>query len=165
MTIDASGTASRRKFILLSASLPIVSACQMKESTEPNSSLEELKKILDLPNWVAGAKWEIVTLPERNNDSVPGPTDYVSLVALLTPALAGKTNLGNIPTSAPPRSIPSEFIRSWLPPSSKSALTSFKGNDAGFHNVMPWVRQHAKGAWGKATEDGVLVYVDYVSPE
>lgn len=165
MTIDASETASRRRFLFFSMSLPIVGACQMKESTEPSSSLEELKKILNLPNWVAGAKWDILTLPERNNDDVPGPTDYVSLVALLTPSHAGRGDLGNIPTSAPPRSIPSQFIRSWLPPTSKSALTSLKEGGAGFHNVMPWVRQHAKGAWGKATDDGVLVYVDYVSPD
>lgn len=80
------------------------------------------------------------------------------------PSSADMVDLGDAPAGTRPASIPAQFIRPWLPANARKALATFGQEVTGLSNLSSWVIRHAKGAWGMATNDGVLVYVDYLSP-
>lgn len=156
----------RRRIVLAGTGVVALSACRARDADAkiPKTSLKELKALLLLPPWVVSTKWEWASLPEHQEDGVPGRTDYLALVALLTPSSADAIDLGDAPPGTRPAPIPALFIRPRLPANARKALATFGQEATRLSNLSPWVIQHAKGAWGMATNDGVLVYVDHLSP-
>lgn len=71
--------------IALTTLIVFVSGCSMNESkTKVSSSLAELQKIVDISLSPHSIRWEIFGTPEHRG-GVPGPTDFVTLVAEVAP--------------------------------------------------------------------------------
>ena len=82
-----------------------------EERPGPSSDLAALRQVVAIPEGVTSARWEIFGTPEYTG-GVPGPTDYMTLVAELD--LADDTAFeADAPSHWPPSVVP-EAPRPWL---------------------------------------------------
>lgn len=101
----------------------IFSACDGPKKSLASIDLDALQKVVLLDVQPISVEWEIFGTPEYTG-GVPGPTDYVTLVAQIKPvdALAfARRPLAQIIKLAP------EAQRAWLAPAFKSLLDTKRG--------------------------------------
>lgn len=128
-------------------------------------SEEALRKFLDIREPITRTAFELVTLPEPSR-GVPGPTDYLVLVASVDMAAEDRSLLlARLPRYAGSLNLQGVFARPWMAPSQKSVF----GPDAAksvqeAYDATPLLRREAKRALLVPTPAGMLVYVEYVSP-
>ena len=122
----------------------------MNSPSVPNNSLADLAKMIRIPTSVTKAQWELVTLPESKSSDLPGPSDYVCLVALLQLPQTDSLALSEIPAS---NSIQKQFARQWLPKSASAAITNL-GVGKKVFDVKSWVIRKNVRSYGIATPDG-----------
>lgn len=130
---------------------------------------ERLQSFLSLPGNSMDVSWEIATLPEKQDSGVPGPTDYVSLIAAirLYPVPAEKDEL--LSKTKPLSSFqgfPTQFVRSWLPEGPKKVLIQASRGESvnGLIDVGFYVKKDRpyKQAFGLLIGDILVIYVNYV---
>lgn len=139
-------------------------ACNEPPPTPAYGSAVELGRHLRIPKGVAQAKWEVVTLPEQGDASVPGPTDYVVLLAYLPlPRTEQKAITDKLPRVLETQNINRAFARSWMPRPAQDALLGRSGREE-VHDASSFVKRQAKKALAYALPDGILIYVEYISP-
>jgi hypothetical protein len=131
---------------------------------------EGLSNYITLPYSSKDVSWEIATLPDTHAGGLPGPTDYVSLVALihvdkqvqeelLKKAVALKTYGG----------FPDQLVRSWLPEPQRKILNRIANGESpqGIFDANFLVNKAnpAEEAVGFIEDDVLLIYVGYISPK
>lgn len=85
----------------------------------PSDDLAALRRVVAIPDAVISARWQIFGTPEYTR-GVPGPTDFMTLVAELELADDGAFE-ANDPERWPPYVVP-EAPRSWLLPAFRERL-------------------------------------------
>ena len=140
--------------------------CQMEEDNNVFDK-EELNKYIVVPSGTKSVAFELVTLPENNQEGVPGPTDYVSLVAVIN--FDKPTKLGDLNEIGPGYffGFPQIFIREWMSPSIKENFRSMstRSEKLKYLDVKKIVRGNVKKAVGLYPNDKtMLLYIEYVSP-
>ncbi|CAJ0731669.1 Uncharacterised protein [Ralstonia pickettii] len=113
----------------------------------------------------AAARFEIATLPERNDEGVPGPTDYVALIAAIRPQGPDNAIIANQPRIGEAAAVPEAFLRAWLSEGEKDALQRAAAPDGTAYNIRALTRQAAKRAIAVPLNAGEWVlYIEYVAP-
>ena len=140
--------------------------CQM-ENDRDKSDKEELNKYIVVPSGTKSVAFELVTLPENNQEGVPGPTDYVSLVAVIN--FDEPSKLGDLNKIEPGYffGFPEVFIREWMSHSIKENFRSMSTRSDKFKylDVKKIVRGNVKKAIAVYPNDKtLLLYIEYVSP-
>lgn len=129
---------------------------------------EGLQALINLPIGSKNVIWEIASLPDSKNDDIPGPTDYVSLIALIYLDENLKNELINKNPPTQFEGFPDQFIRSWLPKHQNITFKKISDGeivqgliDARFlvKNTRP-----AKEAVGFVSNDTLILFVNYLSP-
>lgn len=128
---------------------------------------EELNKYIVVPSSTKSVVFELVTLPENKRDDVPGPTDYVSLIAVIN--LAKPLESGKLNEMEPGyfSGFPETFIREWMSASVKESFRSVSSvsDNLRYLDAKKIVRGNVKRAVGVYPNDKtLLLYVEYVSP-
>ena len=103
-----------------------LTACSMDENNaKVSDDLNALRKIIKLPNDLTSGTWEIFGTPEYTG-GVPGPTDYMTLVAELKLPPGSKT----FPTNPDNGSvyIAPEAARPWISGEFRSILETHKNS-------------------------------------
>lgn len=144
----------------------IILGCQMENDTNI-SDKEELNKYIVVPSGTQSVAFELVTLPENNQEGVPGPTDYVSLVAVIN--FDEPSRLGDLKEIGPGYffGFPEVFIREWMSTSIKENFRSMsnRSDRLKYFDVKKIVRGNVKKAVGVYPNDKtMLLYIEYVSP-
>lgn len=97
----------------------VVSACSSNSAKPPQSEdAAALRAMINIEFPVKSARWDVFGTPEYSG-GVPGPTDYITLVAELEPADNWFASL-NEPTGTTP--VVPEAARPWLTGSFRSLL-------------------------------------------
>lgn len=102
--------------------LILLAGCDIRNYPKESRDVEAFKNLITLEFPVTNIQWEIIGTPE-NTIGVPGPTDYVSLVAEIEPVNEG------IFTSLSPNKkiwIASKAARPWMDENSRTFLTKNK---------------------------------------
>jgi hypothetical protein len=74
------------RFKTISIIVICLSGCSTDDNkTKVSDDVGALRKVVDIPGALTSARWEIFGTPEYTG-GVPGPTDYMTLVAELEPA-------------------------------------------------------------------------------
>lgn len=142
--------------------LGLTQACAAKEDKVKHSA-EELKKFLTLPVAVDKATFEIATLPESGGSDLPGPTDYVVLVAAVQLAdAAQKKLLDDLPAYTGRTGVEPAFARPWLSADEKIAIQSKDTTQA--RDVSRLLVRKAKRAYAVPAANNLVIYVEYVAP-
>jgi hypothetical protein len=136
--------------------------CEIKQKNVPSESVDELKKFLNLASDTVSARWQLMTLPEGNEDGVPGRTDYVVLLAWIQPGL-GERELSLLPSIASTHPVQKHFVKDWLPLGVQRLLSDLP-EQKGLLDAKSLVRRPNKRAIGAGVDGGFFVYVEYVSP-
>lgn len=144
----------------------IIFGCHMNNHKEQFDK-EELNKYIVVPANVKSVAFEMVTLPENNQDDIPGPTDYVSLVAIIN--FESASTLKSFNELSPEKffGFPEIFVRNWMPSSAQENFRtmSVAGDKLKYLDVRKIVRGDAKKAIGTYTNaETLILYIEYVSP-
>lgn len=102
--------------LLLSLGLSIHSY----NSDEFSSDSAKLGQIVKIPFLYRSVKWETFGIPETRADEVPGPTDYIVLIAVLDADPIDTSSMDN----ADLKDLFRSSIRNWLPADLKATLTT-----------------------------------------
>lgn len=103
-----------------------LTACSMDENTaKVSDDLNALRKIIKLPTNLASGKWEIFGTPEYTG-GVPGPTDYMTLVAEIE--LPAGSNAFPINSDHGSVYIVPEAARPWISGEFRSILEKHKNS-------------------------------------
>lgn len=137
----------------------------MNQAAKPKTSLSGLSQYINVPSWVASCEWEVITLPEAGVSDIPGRTDYVVLLVLLHPASQTSTDvspsLQKLATTAP---VQPQFLRGWLPNIASSTLARIGTGTHQLYDAKQWVKRPSKRAFAVESANGLLMYVEYLSP-
>jgi hypothetical protein len=95
---------------LVTLSLALVAACTSHQN-RPSTSIAALRNLIDITLDIKHVQWEVFNTPEDSR-GVPGPTDYVTLVAEITPSERGSPN-GGVPRTKPICIVPNA-ARPWM---------------------------------------------------
>lgn len=100
----------------------LLAGCNVRNFPEESRDVEAFKNLINLEFPVINVQWEIIGTPD-NTIGVPGPTDYVSLVAEIEPV-----NEGIFTSLSPNRKIwiAPKAARPWMDENSRSFLTKNK---------------------------------------
>lgn len=132
----------------------------VKTSDEADESREGLGKLLDVPFGARRVLWKMVALPENNDSGIPGPTDFVGLVAIMW---ASPVDLKKITSKLPEfhgnKSVPPLFIKKWIPDAVAAALR----NPVHARDARSWLIRPALKAFVSSFDDGLVLYAEYVS--
>lgn len=169
VTTEDCGIGSRRAVflsVLAMALMPICLGCEMKSTAKSSVSITELEKYLSLRGNITSVSWEISSLPEGSVDSVPGPSDYVALIAIL---YGDTTVITSILTALPPvtsvEGFPRQFVRDWLHGEALNAVKKLGlGTSPSARDASALVKRVPKRALAQEFQGGVAIYVEYVSP-
>ena len=151
-------------FLLL---LPwVISGCERRGGTHTYDK-NELNKYIVVPPDTQTVAFELVALPENNQEAAPGPTDYVSLVAVLN--LSKSAASGDLPVIGKETfsGFPEAFIRRWMGVPIQEAFRSMANRSAKlkYLDIRKMVRRDVKKAVGVYLNDQtLLLYIEYVSP-
>lgn len=148
------------------AFIVLLAGCNNPErDNKLNTSSTELGKymsIQDIP--FESVQWELATIPDTAHSSVPGPTDYVSLIALVKTSQKTEQIENLPPTKSDVSEIPSQFILKWLPSDASHKLSQIGKTTNAVKDATGLLLTPAKRAYAIETKDGLLFYVEYVSP-
>ena len=156
-------------FTLIFFLLFTISGCSLKQDTDKvNHDRVELGKLIKLPENSKEVAWEVVQLPE-NNKAFPGPTDFVSIIALVNIEKNDEENL--LKNSHPITSFqgfPSQFVRNWIPEPQRNYFRKLSNGDVS-KNVFDATflaagNRPVKQAIGLIDKGILLIYINYVSP-
>lgn len=150
------------KFLTALFITALATACIVKgESVEQDAN--KLQDYVQLSAPIAASKFEIVTLPEHGSDDIPGPTDYVSLIASVQ---AEGTDLRSaLKPSSDDGGIQPSFSRRWLTASEKRAVSEYTAGRLRAYDLMPFVRRPANRAVLLHVDaNSAVVYIEFVSP-
>jgi hypothetical protein len=137
----------------------------MTKAAQSKSSLSELGSYVSVPAWVRAADWELVTLPEQSASDLPGPTDYVVLVAFLRPDASGSRPVTiGLPALATAAAVQPQFARTWLPSDASAKLKRVSLGAVQLYDARSWVKRPHKRSIAVDAEGGLLLYVEYLSP-
>jgi len=168
--LGAPSDAARRRLLAAAALLPLLATgCGNAGSGgRASDSSPDLGKYLAVPKATTGVAWELVTLPEHNDGpfDVPGPTDYVALVAALRMAAADRDAfLSTLPSRRPAGSLPGKFVHDWMTPDVVAGCRGlWSGTGDAARDARAIVRASCRFAAAGAYAQGVVVYVEYVAP-
>jgi hypothetical protein len=136
--------------------------------TEPpiNTSVAEFSQYVRLSTLPTASRFELATLPENNTGiGVPGPTDYVALIAAIKLPASGASLITSQPRFAESTPVPEAFRRAWLSAPEKDALrrASIQGSVA--YKIRALATHPTKRALAipVSAEEWVL-YLEYVAP-
>ncbi len=120
--------------------------------------------VLALPPGLTLRRSEWVSLPE-NRGGVPGPTDYLALVATIeASASARQSVLQALPDFGATLHVPPPFARPWLTPVQREALTDDQARDRyPGKDAQSLLARPAKRAILIDTPGPLLLYVEYLS--
>lgn len=159
---------SRRRLlggVLSTALTSLLTGCNMNKAAKPKTSLSELSLYINVPSWASSCEWELITLPEVGVSDFPGRTDYVVLLALMHPATQTSTDISlsllKLAATAP---VQPQFVRGWLPSIASSTLAKIGTGAHQLYDAKQWVKRPSKRAFAVESANGVLMYVEYVSP-
>lgn len=106
----------------------LLSWCNSSENPKQSSTdIDVLKKLINLQFPYASARWELVPTPEFNV-GVPGPTDYITLVAEIGPRDDQK--FSSLPMAESFRPLPNT-VRNWMNAESRILLSTSNAASAG----------------------------------
>ena len=113
-------------------------------------------------------RYEVATLPESNGraDGVPGPTDYVALIAAVTLSPAERP-ITNRPFHTAQQPIPEPFLRQWLTAAEKAALHDGALQEKGrlAYNVADLATRPVTRAIAVPVDaEHWVFYLEYVTP-
>lgn len=102
--------------------------CNSFEDPEQSSTdIDALKKLINLQFPYTSARWELVPTPELSG-AVPGPTDYITLVAEIGPH--NDQEFSSLPMAELFHPIPNT-ARSWMNAESRSLLSTSNAASSG----------------------------------
>ena len=136
-----------------------------RDDARPNTNVAALSQYIHLSVPPAAARFEMATLPEHNDEGVPGPTDYVALIAAIR--LQGPDNviIANQPRNGEAAAVPEAFLRAWLSAPEKDALRRAATPGGTGYNISALTSQPAKRAIAVPVNAGEWVlYIEYVAP-
>lgn len=145
---------------MLNITAPMVSAllitaflfgCQMKNE-KPSSDMAAFRELVQLDVPIKSVKWEIFGTPEYSG-GVPGPTDYITLIAEVEPSNEDRAQQGQ-PTGAV--WIAPEAARPWLTEGFREMLARNRGNDVDLSSAYKCRRLRAKFKEDKKPVDGFI---------
>lgn len=131
-----------------------------------NTNVAELRQYVRLSTPPTASRFELATLPENNTGiGVPGPTDYVALVAAIKLPRSGASLIESQPRSSESTPVPEAFLRAWLSAPEKDALRRVSTQASVAYNISALATGPAKRAIAipVSAEDWVL-YLEYVAP-
>jgi len=113
-------------------------------------------------------RFELATLPEGNADgrSLPGPTDYVALIAAVTLSPSDRKRIIDQPRYTERQPIPDAFIRAWLSDSESAALRNVFSPTGGLaYDVSRLATRPTKRAVAIPMDaEHWVLYLEYVAP-
>jgi hypothetical protein len=144
--------------------LACLQACSDGQHPVMKSSVE-LGKYLKLDAAPRAVVGQVLTLPEAGG-MVPGPTDYVSLVASIryAPDILREL-LAGLPRHVGERAIPAAFTHpSWLPIRERAVLGALAGSATPAFDATSLLVAKARRAIAIPVDDTLLLYVEYAAP-
>jgi hypothetical protein len=156
--------------ILFLSTLSMMGGCSINDADKVKHDQVGLSAYVTLPKSTSEVGWEIATLPESKGFDIPGPTDFVSLIAILHIDKQDQEQLTkkSLPLKAY-GGIPDNFVRSWLPEQQKKVLALIANGEVppGLFDAHALINDAhpAKQAVGVITDDVLLIYIEYVSPK
>lgn len=133
-----------------------------------SSDAASLAQYVRLDTRPKAARLELATLPEGNADgrSLPGPTDYVALIAAVTLSPSDSKHITDQPRHTERQSIPDAFIRAWLSDSESAALRNVFSQTGGLaYDVSRLATRPTKRAVAIPMDaEHWVLYLEYVAP-
>lgn len=163
--IAASATKYRFNIIFLILISTIIPGCA-RDEMQANADKYHFSEYIKLGSGSQAVKFELVTLPESGKDSIPGPTDYVSLVASGVVADTDETTILALSAYSGSRSILQNFARPWLTDYERSVLlSSSASNGLQIRDASSLITRRSMRAMAIQTaKNHWLFYVEYVAP-
>jgi hypothetical protein len=123
--LKASSNFSERLVTISMISMSLCGCSMDHKNSKVSNDAGALRKVVDIPTNVKSARWEIFGTPEYAG-GVPGPTDYVTLVAELEP----NGSLKNLPVDTGDGTvyIVPESARPWMSRDFRSLLEKSKNS-------------------------------------
>ena len=132
----------------LAAGAWALAGCSQPQGRTPETSITGLGRYVKIPGGIQQVQWELLTLPDNNNGVVPGPTDYVVLVAVARMTEAARNALlSSLPPTAPIAPVISHFIRHWMPRDAVAALQRSENVQASTHDARGLLRTSVNQAF------------------
>lgn len=165
--IGAAGRNVARHHLAVLCMGAVLAGCDSTD-TRVNHDPASLGQYIRLGELPQAVRYEVATLPESNGraDGVPGPTDYVALIAAVTMSAAEKP-MTSRPFYTGQQPIPEPFLRQWLTAAEQSALhdgaLQEKGRPA--YNVADLATRPVKRAIAVPVDaEHWVFYLEYVAP-
>lgn len=109
----------------------LLTACVSKEDQDKSSTnIAALRDLLDLQFPYTSARWEVVAPPEYKG-GIPGPTDYMTLLAEIGPR--DDQRFSTLPIAEPLRALPNS-ARSWMNAESRTLLGTSSTTSTGLRH-------------------------------
>jgi hypothetical protein len=138
---------NKGKFILLFYIL--LTGCNMTNEQKYSDDLNKLKTVVELDTSPSAIRWEIFGTPEYSG-GVPGPTDFVTLVAEVP-------NLDQVAFEKRPKSgaiwVAPEAARPWLSENFRSMLRKYRNTSVDLPSSL-----NCRAAHGKLKKTGQPVF-------
>jgi hypothetical protein len=116
-----------KAIVSTAALLTLLAGCTPQANQKRFSTdVDALKKLITLPFPYKNARWELFATPE-DDGGIPGPTDYITLVAEIGPRNDQQFN--SLPRAQPFHALPNA-ARSWMNAASRRLLNSVDGTNA-----------------------------------
>jgi hypothetical protein len=96
----------------------LLAGCQEESSIKGSDDLTALQSIVNLDLPITAIRWEVFATPE-DGDGIPGPTDYITLIAEIKPTSPDR---GFNRPSTEGVSIAPNAVRPWLSSASRAFL-------------------------------------------
>lgn len=144
----------------------LYAACSETTKADKMTDNLSLDQYINLPFDYDTVNIEIVTLPEPGDSRVPGPTDFVALVAAIssTPE-ARDAYVASLPAAPGALGVPKQFLRPWLDAEQVHALRTIGAGNESTRDVSEHLTKRAKRALAVPAGDAELVlYLEFVAP-
>lgn len=144
--------------------LTLLAGCSPQENQKKSSTdVDGLKKLITLPFPYTNARWELFATPE-DDGGIPGPTDYITLVAEIGPRNDQQFN--SLPRAPLFRALPNA-ARSWMNAASRRLLNSLHAPNAELSHhpdcrmVAGLIKRSSRAVTGYlcTSEDRLLLYM------
>ena len=144
----------------------IMAACSESSRADKVTDSLSLGQYLNLPFDYDTLNIEIITLPEAGDSRVPGPTDFVALVAAISSSPEERdTYLATLPVAQDSLGVPKQFIRPWLNARQVEALRTVGTGNESTGDVSSHLTRPAKRAFAvPAGESDLIIYLEFVAP-
>ena len=144
----------------------VLAACSEDPNAGAITSNSNLDRYLDLPFEYDTINMEIVTLPEPGDTKVPGPTDYVALVAVISSdPQVRDAYVAALPQPRNTLGVPSQFSRPWFNDQQSEALRAVgAGNELARDASASLVRPANRALAVPSDESELVLYLEFVTP-